>query len=254
MSLIFKRFSSTAQSTLSGKTALITGGSRGLGLYIAKKLSEKGVNIILLSRQGELLNHNIQHELKTVNTNQHHDYIQCDLSNPDTFPETISTSLSKLKSTSILINCAGISQNSLLLSTPPHLISQILNTNLTSSITLTQILMKTLIRNTPSNVINISSVLGLKGFKGTAVYGASKAGLIGFSRSLAVEMGPKNIRVNSISPGLITETEMGKGIKYDNVLGKDGVSLNDVYKAVEFLLENQSVTGQNIVVDNGIVV
>lgn len=250
MSLIFKRFN----SSLFGKTALVTGGSRGLGLHIAKNLSQKGVNIILLSRQDDLLNHNIQNELSIINPIQKHDYIQCDLSDIQSLPSIINSSISKLSKTSILINCAGISQNSLLYTTNQDSISQIINTNLTSSIILSQLLMKQLMKNSPSNIINISSILGIKGFKGTTVYSASKAGLIGFTKSLAVEMGSRNIRVNSISPGLIIETEMGHGLHYDNVLGKDGVSLDDVYKSVEFILENGSVTGQNIIVDNGIVV
>lgn len=97
-------------------------------------------------------------------------------------------------------------------------------------------------------------MLGLKGFRGTSAYSASKAGLVGFTRALAVEMGSKGLRVNSISPGLIKETEMGQGLKFENVLNKDGVSMESVYQTVEYLLRNQSVTGQNLVVDNGIVV
>lgn len=97
-------------------------------------------------------------------------------------------------------------------------------------------------------------MLGLKGFRGTSAYSASKAGLVGFTRALAVEMGSKGLRVNSISPGLIKESEMGQGLKFENVLNKDGVSMESVYQTVEYLLRNQSVTGQNLVVDNGIVV
>lgn len=251
MSLIFKRFHSTDH--LIGKTALITGGSRGLGLHIAQTLSQKGVNIILLSRQKDILKHNVRHELSVIDNNQHHDYLTCDLSNIDNIAESIMSS-TQLKKVSILVNCAGMSQNSLLFSTSTASISRMIDTNLTSSIILTQLLMKTLIKNSPANIINISSVLGLKGFKGTSVYSASKAGLIGFTRALAVEMGAKNIRVNSISPGLITETEMAKGLQYDNVLGKDGVALKDISSTVEYILQNESITGQNLVVDNGIVV
>lgn len=253
MSLIFKRLNSTAPNVFWGKTALITGGSRGLGLHIAKKLSEKGVNIILLSRQKEILKHNIKHELSIISNNQEHHYIQCDLSELSTIPESLlSTTL--LKKLNILINCAGISQNSLLFSTSPSSIQSIIDTNLTSSIILSQCLMKPLMRNTPSSIINISSVLGLKGFKGTAAYAASKAGLVGFTRSIAVEMGAKGIRANCISPGVIKETEMGKGLNFENVLNKDGVSMESVYETVEYLLRNESITGQNVIVDNGIVV
>ncbi len=252
MSLIFKRFNST-NSSLLGQTALITGGSRGLGLHIAKRLSQNGANIILLSRQGDILKHNIKHELSIISNNQQHHYIQCDLSQLDSIGECLSSS-NILQKLNILINCAGISQNSLLFSTSSSSIQSIIDTNLTSSIILSQFLMKPLMRNSPSSIINISSVLGLKGFRGTSAYSASKAGLVGFTRALAVEMGSKGLRVNSISPGLIKETEMGQGLKFENVLNKDGVSMESVYQTVEYLLRNQSVTGQNLVVDNGIVV
>jgi 3-oxoacyl-[acyl-carrier protein] reductase len=83
------------------------------------------------------------------------------------------------------------------------------------------------------------------------VYSAAKAGLIGFTKALAQELGPKNIRINSISPGLVQETDMGKGLTYDNALQRDSVDIEDIIKTVVFLLENESITGQNIVVDNG---
>ncbi|CCH46269.1 3-oxoacyl-[acyl-carrier-protein] reductase [Wickerhamomyces ciferrii] len=256
MSFILKRFNSTSSlssPSLIGKTAVVTGGSRGLGLHIAKKLSEQGASIILVSRQKDVLRHNLKHELSIISNNQEHGYIQCDLSDTGSIYETF-LSANQLKKASILINCAGVSQNSLLFSTPSSLVSKIIDTNLTSSIILSQILLKQLMKNSPSSIINISSVLGLKGFKGTSVYSASKAGIVGFTRALAVEMGSKKIRVNSISPGLIKETEMGKGLHYDNALQKEGVPLNDISNTVLYLLENESITGQNIVVDNGIVI
>jgi NAD(P)-dependent dehydrogenase (short-subunit alcohol dehydrogenase family) len=239
-------------ASLHGKTALITGGSKGIGLEIAKELSNKGASIILLARSKDLLKHNIEHELSTIDNAQQHSYIQCDLNQTSSISEVIQSSSSvDLKRVSILINSAGVSQNSLLYSTSQINISRLIDTNLTSSIILSQLLLKSLITNKPSSIINISSVLGLRGVKGTSVYSAAKAGLIGFTKALAQELGPKNIRINSISPGLVQETDMGKGLTYDNALQRDSVDIEDIIKTVVFLLENESITGQNIVVDNG---
>lgn len=248
--MLFKRY----VSSLHGRTALISGGSKGIGLQIAKKLSEKGVNIVLLARSKDLLKHNIKHELEIIDNSQKHSFIQCDLNNTGDIYEVFESSRDiDLKKISILINSAGLAQNSLLYSTSPIDISRLIDTNLTSSIILSQLLLKSLMTNKPSSIINISSVLALRGVKGTSVYSAAKAGLIGFTKALASELGPKNIRVNSISPGLVQETEMGKGIKFENALKKDSVNIDDIINTVIFLLENESITGQNIVVDNGFI-
>lgn len=234
-----------------GKTALVTGGSRGIGLHIGKRLALKGCNVILLSRSKDVLKHNIKHELPTIDNSQQHSYVVCDLEDTDSIYETVSSS-NELKKVSILINSAGMSQNSLLANTNAAQVTKILKTNLTSSIVLSQLLIKPLLKNKPSSIVNISSVLGLKGTKGTSVYSASKAGLIGFTRAMAVELGSKDIRVNCISPGLVKETAIGMhAAEFKNALGKYHVPLDDVVSAVEFLLLNESVTGENLVIDGG---
>ncbi|KAH3673505.1 hypothetical protein WICMUC_003611 [Wickerhamomyces mucosus] len=236
--------------SLIGKTALITGGSKGLGLSIAKGLSKEGANIILLSRSTSNLEYNVKNELNK-DYNQIHNFITCDLSKPELIQSSLINYSIFLQNVNILINCAGISQNSILFNTNYLEISKILNINLTSSIILSKLLLKPLILNKPSSIINISSILALKGLKGTSIYSASKSGLIGFTKSLASEIGSKGIRVNCISPGLITDTDMGKGFHYDNALKRQSVDQLDIINTVLFLLNNQSITGQNIVVDNG---
>lgn len=237
--------------SLLGKTALITGGSKGLGLSIAKRLSANGASVVLLARSKDLLQHNIKEELTILDQTQTHSFIQYDLTNLANLEQTIKENQSLLKRVSILVNSAGIAQNSLLLNTPTTYAENLVSTNLTSSIILSKLLLKPLLVNKPSSIINISSVLGLRGVKGTSVYSATKAGLIGFTKSLAQELGAKNIRVNCISPGLINTTNMGKGLHYENALNKESVDQEDILKTVMFLLENESITGQNIVVDNG---
>ncbi|KAH3688746.1 hypothetical protein WICPIJ_000253 [Wickerhamomyces pijperi] len=238
--------------SLIGKKALITGGSKGIGLTIAKGLSKKGASIILLSRSANLLKHNVENELSIIDhTKQSHSYIQSDLSDISNLESTINTNMKLFKDVNILINSAGISQNSLLLKTSTKLTEEIINTNLTSPMILSRLLLKPLLVNKPSSIINISSVLAMKGTRGTSIYSATKAGLLGFTRSLAVELGGKQIRVNSVSPGLVKSTDMGKGLHFENCLNRDSVDQEEIVKTVLFLLENESITGQNIVVDNG---
>lgn len=244
--MIFRR----SIATLHGKTALVTGGSRGIGLRIAKELSSRGVNIVLLARNKDLLKHNLKHELHQIDNSQQHSYLACDLQNVDSIHETFHSS-TDLKNVSIVINAAGIHQNSLLYSTTPVKVSNMVNTNLTGTILVSQLMLRALLTNRPASIINFSSVLANRALKGTSVYSATKAGIIGFTKALALEMGPKQIRVNSISPGLIKETEMGKDFHFDNVLQKESVDIDDVVRGVVYLLESESVTGENLVIDNG---
>lgn len=233
---------------LANKTALVTGASRGLGLAISKELASLGASVIMLARNSDLLSQNLSN-LPIRNASQEHHTITCDLRDLSSIPNAISQPF--VKNTSILINCAGISQNSLLLRTSPQAIEDLITTNLTAPIILTRHMTKHLISNHPANVVNISSVLGLKGTRGTSVYAATKAGLVGFTKSLAMELGPKKVRCNCISPGLVTETDMGKGLVYETAMGVEGVPVRDVVRAVLGVLQNESVTGHNLVVDRG---
>jgi NAD(P)-dependent dehydrogenase (short-subunit alcohol dehydrogenase family) len=156
-----------------------------------------------------------------------------------------------LKNLSILIHCAGVSQASLLHTTSQQDIEEIITTNLTGPIMLTQSLIRPLIKNKPSSVTFLSSVLGLKGLKGTSVYATSKSGIQGFSRAMARELGSKHIRFNCVSPGLVKSTSMGEGFHFDTALDKDSVSIDEVVSGVLLMVENDGVTGQNLVIDNG---
>lgn len=231
--------------SLVGKTALVTGASRGIGLQIARALSAKGSKVVLMARDEALLRHNVESEL--VGTG--HNYISFDVRQIQEMK-----AISKhpyLKDVNVLVHCAGISQQSLLTSTPLETIDDIITTNLTAPIVLTQCLVRQLIRNNPSSVVFLSSVLGNKGLRGTSVYSATKSGLQGFTRAMSHELGSKNVRFNSVSPGLVTSTQMGKGLHFDTVLNRGGVCIDEVVQSVLFLCENEAITGQNLIVDNG---
>ena len=183
------------------KTALITGASRGIGQSISTSLASNH-HLILVSRNLDRL----EISRKEIQSKNQVSLIPLDLSieNPLDFskiPENID----------VLVNCAGISSNRLLLRSSLVEIQRILNTNLLSSILLTQYVLKGMIRRKSGCIINISSIVGYgMGNAGQSVYSASKAGIIGFTKSLAKEVGSKGIRVNCVAPGFIN-TNMIQG-------------------------------------------
>ncbi|ODV60386.1 SDR family NAD(P)-dependent oxidoreductase [Ascoidea rubescens DSM 1968] len=262
-------FSSLKTFPLLGSIALITGGSRGIGLAIAQKLSSEGCSCILLSKTESTLQKSVN-KLTTVpnsilNENppnetrieQKHGYICCDLSAVESIEERLDANLDKLKDVNIVINSAGISQNSLLLRTKNTDIANLINIDLVAPIVLTKRLLKIMLKNKASNkvILNISSILGLRGLSGSAVYSAAKGGLISFTKSMAVEVGSKGIRVNCISPGLV-KTEMGimssPAFYADkNVLNNSFIDPSEIAEASLFLINQKHITGHNLVIDDG---
>ena len=159
-----------------------------------------------------------------------------------------------------LVNNAGINLDRLLPMTGPEEIHQLLAVNLEAPLLLSRLVTRVMIQKGDAAIVNISSVIGHRGIKGTSVYGATKAAIVGFTRSLARELGPRNIRVNAVLPGYI-ETEMTSGMSSGNrnqiirrtPLGRLGQA-EEVATTVEFLLSHNSrfITGQAIVVDGGL--
>ncbi|KAF2261930.1 NAD(P)-binding protein [Lojkania enalia] len=224
--------------------ALVTGGSRGIGLAIAHLLARHKYNVTLISRSESSLRAAL-HELRpsrpppqsqpsgsspvaatltAERTNLHH-AIMGDVSSPSFwFPETLNPELRKATnngSYNVLVNCAGIKQNSLFIRTPEPSLQKIIETNLTGMMLGTRYLLKEKwIRARKANssdpdnhtpvIINVASLLGMKGGRGAVAYSASKAGVLGFTRALAGELGSNGVRVNAIVPGYI-ETDMTAG-------------------------------------------
>ncbi|EMG48938.1 hypothetical protein G210_0394, partial [Candida maltosa Xu316] len=223
------------------QTALITGGSRGIGLAISKKLANEGATITLLARNKTKLEQSIS-ELSTTH-DQKHSYLSYDLINlikPS--PELY------LGSPSILVNCAGITNHSLLHRTSQEEIFTTINLNLTIPIILSQMVMKNMIRNKNLNpsILNISSVLSMTNYfmPGTSVYAASKAGLLGFTTSLAKELKGR-VRVNALMPGLVKETEMGSKVNADLTV----IPLESVVNEAVRILQDTTMNGECVILD-----
>jgi NAD(P)-dependent dehydrogenase (short-subunit alcohol dehydrogenase family) len=231
------------------KIAIITGASSGIGLATSKLLSQKGFTTIMISKtKTKLLSHDIKNSFK----------IPFDLSNTteytSLFNQIKAIEIEIGVKSSVLVNSCGIARDSLLLTSKIDIIKEQINTNLFSTILMSQFAIKSMLKNGGA-IINISSIIGTQvGNGGQSLYGATKAGINGFTKSLAKEMGKKNIRVNSIAPGYIT-TEMTDAIDSnirDNIpLGRFG-DVDEVADLVWYLVNANYMTGQCIVLDGGL--
>lgn len=222
-------------------------------MSIAKALSAKGANITLIARNAQLMQKITQEELFKVDEKQTHNFHSIDMKDIASLAENFP--VENHRDCSILINCAGLIHNKLLVSTPNAEVVDILNLNLVAPILLTKLVVKNMLKKRQGHIINISSIIVEKLLKGATAYISSKAGLIGFTRSLAFEVGSRNVRCNAILPGLIPSTEMGEETTqemFTSVLnnGSDLVC-EDIANAVIFLVENESITGECISIDKG---
>ena len=239
---------------LKNKTAIITGASKGIGKDIAIALAKCQCNLILISRNIDQLDIVKKHILNTEKVSI----------------KTIALDISKMSEVEnefaninepidILINNAGITKDNLVLRMSEEDWIEVLNVNLNGTFNCTKNIIKKMIRQKFGKIINISSIIGIKGNAGQCNYAASKAGLIGMTKSLAKELGSRNITVNAIAPGYI-ETDMTKNLnENDKNTFLNKISLNkfgtgmDVANLVCFLASDLSsnVNGHNLVVDGG---
>ena len=246
---------------LDGKIALVTGSTRGIGWAAARALAEAGASVVLNgTHDADLLEERVQ-------------VLQKDFSVPCAgFPGSVTDSasvkqcygmiFSRFKRLDILVNNAGVLADALLGMIPCETIEKVLTTNLSGSIYHLQEASRLIGRNKSGSIVNISSIIGRFGNEGQAVYGASKAGVIGLTLSAAKELAPKNIRVNAIAPGFIA-TDMVKALpekKYTERLnsikmGRIGRP-EDVTNAIVFFASDVSnyITGQVLGVDGGMLI
>ncbi|KAI9844940.1 MAG: hypothetical protein M1838_001972 [Thelocarpon superellum] len=199
-------FSPSNPSSLATSQCLITGASRGIGLAIATRVSALGASCILVGRDGSSLNKARQTVLDASSSGAQQVSVRTrvgDVGERD-FWESVGRDL---KDVDVLINAAGVAHYSLLMATKPELVERVVRTNLMGPVWAGQIVGRNMVRRRKGCIINISSLLGVKGGKGSVAYAASKAGLLGLTRSLAAEIGPSNVRVNAIVPGYV-ETQM----------------------------------------------
>ena len=242
---------------LEGKIAIITGASRGIGSGIAKVFAQHGANIAFTyssSVESALL---LETELNALGIKSKG--YQSNAANFDEAQKLIENVLAEFGTIDILINNAGITKDNLLMRMSEADFDKVIEINLKSVFNMTKAVQKTMLKNRKGSIVNMSSVVGVKGNAGQANYAASKAGMIGFTKSVALELGSRNIRCNAIAPGFI-ETEMTAKLNEDVVQGwRDGIPLkrggtpDDVANACLFFASDLSVyvTGQVLNVDGG---
>ncbi|NXE12975.1 CBR4 reductase, partial [Lophotis ruficrista] len=232
-----------------GKVCAIFGGSRGIGKAVAELLAQKGCRLAIIARNLEVA----QTTARSLGAG--HLALSCDVSSEQEVQNTFEEMQRNLGPINYLVNAAGINRDGLLLRTRTEdMIAQI-HTNLLGTMLTCKAAVKSMIQQQGGAIVNIGSIVGLKGNSGQSVYSATKAGLVGFSRSLAKEVAKKQIRVNVVAPGFI-HTEMTAHLEEDQLkkailLGRFGEP-REVAQAVVFLLESPYVTGSTLVVDGGL--
>ncbi|QYS89012.1 3-oxoacyl-[acyl-carrier-protein] reductase [Flavobacterium davisii] len=242
---------------LEGKIAIITGASRGIGKGIAEVFAKNGANIAFTYSSSAESALALENELIALGVKA-----KGYKSNAADFNEAqklVDDVLAEFGTIDILINNAGVTKDNLLMRMSEEDFDAVLNINLKSVFNMTKAVQKTMLKNRVGSIINMSSVVGVKGNAGQANYAASKAGMIGFTKSIALELGSRNIRCNAIAPGFI-ETEMTAKLNEDVVQGwrdtiplKRGGKPEDIANACVFLASDMSayVTGQVLNVDGG---
>ncbi|MGE5679059.1 MAG: 3-oxoacyl-[acyl-carrier-protein] reductase [Pseudomonadota bacterium] len=244
---------------LKGKTAVVTGGSRGIGRAVALQLAEAGANVVVnytsnseaaLAVVGEI-------EKKGVRGMA----VKADVSKSDEVENLVNEVLNTYGSIDILINNAGITRDNLIIRMTEQDFDDVINTNLKGAFICTKAISKVMIKQKSGKIINVSSVVGIIGNAGQSNYAAAKAGIIGFTKSMAKELAKRGINVNAVAPGFI-ETDMTSGLS-DKVKEEFAKNIplmragkpEDIAKAVLFLASEYSdyITGQVINIDGGMV-
>ena len=190
---------------LQDKVALITGGSRGIGAAIVKRFAEQGANVAFTYRSSAAAAEAIAEELSQLGVKVK--AYQSDASSFEQAEQLVKDVLAEFGKIDCLINNAGITQDTLMLRMKEEQWDKVMEVNLKSVFNLTKQVLRPMMKNRGGSIINMSSIVGVTGNAGQANYAASKAGIIGFSKSIAKEVGSRNIRCNAIAPGFI-ETEM----------------------------------------------
>lgn len=236
---------------LTGKTALVTGASRGIGEAIARRLGETGAHVLVAARSLDRVNQ-IASEIGNATG------VELDIAAADV-RERI-TALLKERPIDILVNNAGITEDDLFIRMKPEAWTNVLRTNLDSAFHITQEIVKKMLRARWGRVINISSVVGLMGNPGQVNYASSKAALIGFTKSLALEIGSRSITVNAVAPGYV-QTAMTDALGdeareklTERIALKRLGTTDDIAHAVVFLASEQAsyITGTVLNVSGGL--
>jgi 3-oxoacyl-[acyl-carrier protein] reductase len=242
---------------LEGKTAIITGATRGIGKGMAEAFADAGANVVFTYASSEEKAKAIEADLNSrgvkaiaVKSNAA-DFSACE--------ELIALTLENFDTIDIVVNNAGITRDGLLMRMSEENWDDVINTNLKSIFNMTKAVQRTMLKQRKGSIVNISSVVGVKGNAGQSNYAASKAGIIGFTKSIAQELGSRNIRCNALAPGFI-ETEMTAALDEkvveewrNSIPLRRGGSPEDVANLALFLASDHSayITGQVINVCGG---
>ena len=244
---------------LHDKIAIVTGASQGIGKTIALELSKSGAFVYCISRNKKAIESVVNSIIS--NGGQSSSYA-CDISNSDNFKDIIEKIVKKHNKIDILVNNAGVTNDALLMRMSNEQWDQVIDTNLKGAFTCIKSVVRYMMKNKYGRIINITSIVGLTGNAGQANYAASKAGLIGMTKSIAKEVASRGITANCIAPGWIKTsmtdilTEEAKNQFLSQIpVGRIG-SANDIANTVIFLASEEAgyITGQTITVDGGRVI
>lgn len=245
---------------LNGKRILVTGATRGIGKAIAESLAEQGAHVVFNFREGkEAIAEEMVQNLKSLGA-QNSTPVMFDVTNHGQIKSALDSFAKEHGVIEGLVNNAGISRDQLVLRMKEEDVTATLDTNLKGSIMVAQTLSRGFLKAQNASVVNISSIVGLMGNAGQIAYAASKAGMVGLTKSLAKELGSKNVRCNAICPGFI-DTDMTGTLKEETKEGyltgipmKRFGTTQEVANLVNFLLSNASsyITGETIKIDGGL--
>lgn len=243
------------EKSIVNKVVVVTGGSRGIGAQIVKTLANENYKVILNYNNSKEQAEKIQQEL--LEQGNEIEIIKADVSKREETKKLIQFAINKFNKIDVLINNAGISQEGLFTDVTEEEWQKIINTNLNSVFYCNQQALKYMIQEQQGCIINISSIWGETGASCEVAYSTTKAAINGMTKALAKEVGPSNIRVNAIAPGII-DTDMNRNLTNEELeqikeqipLNKIGKAL-DIAKCVKWLIEDEYTTGQIISINGG---
>ena len=243
---------------LTGKVAIVTGGSRGIGRAVSIMLARQGANVAFIDRAACLVDDHTKGDVEALGRRSV--CVGGDVTDPASCAETVEETIREFGRVDILVNNAGITRDDLAMRMSDTAWAEVINTNLTGSFYMARAVLRPMIRQRSGRIINMSSVSGQMGNAGQANYSASKAGLIGLTKALAREVASRGITVNAVAPGFVV-TELTESLP-DNV--KDGIKAatplgrfatpDEIASAVCFLASDEAayITGQVLGVDGGL--
>lgn len=244
---------------ITAKTAVVTGGSRGIGRAIALELAKNGANVVVNYAGNEAKAQAVVEEIEKLGVKAFK--YQADVSDEAQVQEMMKAAVSTFGSLDILVNNAGITRDNLLMRMKESEFDQVINTNLKGVFVCTKAVTRQMMKQRSGRIINVASIVGVSGNPGQANYVAAKAGVIGLTKTTAKELASRNILVNAVAPGFIS-TDMTDELTEEQQQGMLGLipldklgEPEDVAKVVRFLASDDAnyITGQTIHIDGGMV-